>query len=65
MNAQTRATADLMVLMTATLSGIAIVILVDVSGSMAERDFDWHGQPVSRFEAVQTRGWNQYKVRAM
>src|SRR4051794_187663 len=32
--------------------GIAIVILVDVSGSMAERDFDWHGQNVSRFEAV-------------
>ncbi len=33
--------------------GIAIVILVDVSGSMGERDFDWHGQPVSRFEAAQ------------
>jgi Ca-activated chloride channel family protein len=32
--------------------GIAIVMLVDVSGSMAERDFDWHGQPISRLEAV-------------
>jgi Ca-activated chloride channel family protein len=32
--------------------GVAIFIAVDVSGSMAERDFDWHGQPVSRLEAV-------------
>lgn len=32
--------------------GIAIVMLVDVSGSMAEPDFDWHGQPISRLEAV-------------
>jgi Ca-activated chloride channel family protein len=32
--------------------GIALVMLVDVSGSMAERDFDWQGQPVSRLEAV-------------
>jgi Ca-activated chloride channel family protein len=32
--------------------GIAIVMLVDVSGSMAERDFDWHGEPISRLEAV-------------
>src|SRR6185437_1225945 len=32
--------------------GIAIVMLVDVSGSMAERDFDWRGEPVSRLEAV-------------
>ena len=32
--------------------GIAIVVLVDVSGSMAERDFDWRGQPISRIDAV-------------
>jgi Ca-activated chloride channel family protein len=32
--------------------GIAIVMLVDVSGSMAERDFDWRGQSISRLEAV-------------
>jgi Ca-activated chloride channel homolog len=32
--------------------GIALVMLVDVSGSMAERDFDWQGQPVGWLEAV-------------
>jgi Ca-activated chloride channel family protein len=32
--------------------GIAIVILVDVSGSMAEPDFTWQGQPVTRLGAV-------------
>jgi Ca-activated chloride channel family protein len=32
--------------------GIAIVMLVDVSGSMAERDFDWRGQPISRLDAA-------------
>jgi Ca-activated chloride channel homolog len=32
--------------------GIAIVMLVDVSGSMAERDFDWRGEPISRLNAV-------------
>jgi Ca-activated chloride channel family protein len=32
--------------------GIAIVMLVDVSGSMAERDFDWRGEPITRLEAV-------------
>ncbi len=32
--------------------GIAIVVLVDVSGSMAERDFDWRGEPISRLDAV-------------
>jgi Ca-activated chloride channel family protein len=32
--------------------GIALVMLVDISGSMAERDFDWNGLPVSRLEAV-------------
>src|SRR5215469_417972 len=31
--------------------GIAIQMVVDVSGSMAESDFDWDG-PVSRLEAV-------------
>jgi Ca-activated chloride channel family protein len=32
--------------------GIAVVMLVDVSGSMAEHDFDWRGEPISRLEAV-------------
>jgi Ca-activated chloride channel family protein len=32
--------------------GIAIVMLVDVSGSMAERDFDWRGEPLTRLDAV-------------
>ncbi len=32
--------------------GVALFMAVDVSGSMAERDFDWHGEPVSRLEAV-------------
>lgn len=32
--------------------GIAIVMLVDVSGSMAERDFDWHGESITRLDAV-------------
>jgi Ca-activated chloride channel family protein len=35
-----------------TTEGIAIVILVDVSGSMNERDFDWRGESISRFEAA-------------
>jgi Ca-activated chloride channel family protein len=32
--------------------GIAVVMAVDVSGSMAEPDFDWQGDPVTRLEAV-------------
>src|SRR3982750_3677398 len=32
--------------------GIAVVMLVDVSGSMAERDFDWAGEPITRLDAV-------------
>jgi Ca-activated chloride channel family protein len=32
--------------------GIAIEILVDVSGSMAEKDFEWDKKRVSRLEAV-------------
>jgi Ca-activated chloride channel family protein len=32
--------------------GIAIAMVVDVSGSMAEPDFDWDGQRVTRLEAV-------------
>jgi Ca-activated chloride channel family protein len=32
--------------------GIAIVMLVDVSGSMAERDFDWRGESIARLDAV-------------
>lgn len=35
-----------------TTEGIAIVMVADVSGSMATRDFDWQGRPVSRLEAV-------------
>jgi hypothetical protein len=45
MNAQSRATADLMVLMTATLSGIAIVILTMMIGS-------GHGWTVLRLSAT-------------
>lgn len=33
--------------------GIAILLAVDVSGSMAERDFDRDGQLISRLQAVQ------------
>jgi Ca-activated chloride channel homolog len=32
--------------------GIAIMMLVDVSGSMAERDFDWRGESITRLDAV-------------
>jgi Ca-activated chloride channel family protein len=32
--------------------GIALVLLVDVSGSMAEPDFEWDGKPVSRLDAA-------------
>jgi Ca-activated chloride channel family protein len=32
--------------------GIALVLLVDVSGSMAEPDFDWNGEPTTRLDAV-------------
>ncbi len=32
--------------------GVAVVMLVDVSGSMATRDFDWHGDSLSRLDAV-------------
>jgi Ca-activated chloride channel family protein len=32
--------------------GIAIQMIVDVSGSMAEPDFDWDGKPISRLEAA-------------
>lgn len=33
--------------------GIGLMLLVDVSGSMAERDFTWAGEPLTRLEAVQ------------
>jgi Ca-activated chloride channel family protein len=33
--------------------GIAIVMVVDVSGSMAEMDFDWQGELISRLQAAQ------------
>src|SRR5205085_1665629 len=33
--------------------GIAIEMLVDVSGSMAQPDFNWQGKPISRLDAVQ------------
>ncbi|HEY1376394.1 MAG TPA: VWA domain-containing protein [Gemmataceae bacterium] len=32
--------------------GIAVVVALDVSGSMAEPDFDWHGERVTRLEAA-------------
>jgi Ca-activated chloride channel family protein len=32
--------------------GIAVMMLLDVSGSMAEPDYDWDGEPVERLEAV-------------
>ncbi len=32
--------------------GIALMLAVDVSGSMGERDFDWDGQLISRLDAV-------------
>jgi Ca-activated chloride channel family protein len=32
--------------------GIAIQIIVDVSGSMAERDYDWEGKAISRLDAA-------------
>ncbi len=32
--------------------GVALFMALDVSGSMAERDFDWHGEPASRLEAA-------------
>jgi Ca-activated chloride channel family protein len=32
--------------------GIALVLAVDVSGSMAEADFDWNGKPITRLGAV-------------
>ena len=32
--------------------GIAVIMVVDVSGSMDEPDFDWHGQPITRLDAV-------------
>src|SRR5262245_26039238 len=35
-----------------TTEGIAIMMVVDVSGSMAEPDFVWQGEKVSRLDAV-------------
>ena len=32
--------------------GVAVVMLVDVSGSMSTHDFDWQGQSISRLDAV-------------
>jgi Ca-activated chloride channel family protein len=32
--------------------GIAIAMVADCSGSMAELDYDWQGEPISRLEAV-------------
>ena len=32
--------------------GVAVMMLVDVSGSMATHDFDWQGLPISRLDAV-------------
>ena len=35
-----------------TTEGIAIVMVMDVSGSMATPDFDWKGKAISRLDAV-------------
>lgn len=32
--------------------GIALMLVVDVSGSMGEQDFDWTGGPITRLDAV-------------
>ena len=32
--------------------GIAILLIVDVSGSMAEQDFEWNGEKITRLDAV-------------
>src|ERR1700726_698736 len=32
--------------------GVALVMVVDVSGSMGEADFVWDGEPVTRLDAV-------------
>jgi Ca-activated chloride channel family protein len=32
--------------------GVAVMMVLDVSGSMAERDFDWHGERISRLDAA-------------
>ncbi|HZY85118.1 MAG TPA: VWA domain-containing protein [Gemmataceae bacterium] len=32
--------------------GIALMLVVDVSGSMEEPDFEWDGKPITRLEAV-------------
>lgn len=34
------------------VEGIAVVMVLDVSGSMAERDFDWRGDRITRLEAA-------------
>lgn len=34
------------------VEGVALMMVLDASGSMAERDFDWAGEPVSRLDAV-------------
>jgi Ca-activated chloride channel family protein len=33
-------------------AGIAIMLVVDISGSMAEPDFEWNGEKIARLEAV-------------
>jgi Ca-activated chloride channel family protein len=33
--------------------GIAVVMVLDVSGSMGEHDFDWNSVPITRLEAAQ------------
>jgi Ca-activated chloride channel family protein len=39
--------------------GIALALVVDVSGSMAEPDFDWQAKPVSRLDAAK-KVFNQF-----
>ncbi len=45
-----------------TSEGIAILLVVDVSGSMAEPDFDWEGTKIPRLEALK-RGFDAFVKR--
>src|SRR5438046_10106328 len=35
-----------------TTEGIALMLLVELSGSMAETDFNWNGEPITRLGAL-------------
>jgi Ca-activated chloride channel family protein len=44
--------------------GIAILFIVDVSGSMAEQDFDWEGEKTTRLDALK-RVFDQFVLRRL